>query len=88
MDDITRLKTRLSRSALGTARARGHNMSRVEWRHEQAHGVPDGFGFWRGYAACKDCGMCLQLETRPAPNSIDISGEAVAVNCKGGTASK
>lgn len=30
---------------------------------------------------CRVCGRMVQVETHPAANSIDIGGEAVAVNC-------
>lgn len=32
-------------------------------------------------ARCKDCGKHVYVELTPAPNSIDISGEAIALNC-------
>ena len=32
-------------------------------------------------AHCKHCGMAVFVNSRPAPNDIDISGEAVALNC-------
>lgn len=31
---------------------------------------------------CRDCGMEVQLNEAPAPNGIDIGGEAVALNCR------
>jgi hypothetical protein len=30
---------------------------------------------------CRKCGREVQVETHPAPNSIDIGGEALAINC-------
>lgn len=30
---------------------------------------------------CQYCGMEVQLNDHPRPNGIDISGEAVALNC-------
>ena len=30
---------------------------------------------------CRHCGMQVFVDTRPEPNSIDIGGEAVALNC-------
>lgn len=35
------------------------------------------------YCQCKLCAEWVQVETNPQPNSIDIGGPAVAVNCKG-----
>lgn len=32
-------------------------------------------------AHCKYCGMAVFVNSRPLPNEIDISGEAVALNC-------
>ena len=32
-------------------------------------------------ARCEYCDMEVFIDTKPAPNSIDISGEAVALNC-------
>lgn len=39
----------------------------------------DGRGGW---AECDECGMGVYVETNPAPNSIDIHGEAVALDCR------
>ena len=33
-------------------------------------------------AVCKNCGMVVTINTKPAPNEIDIGGEAVALTCK------
>ena len=35
----------------------------------------------RAVSACTLCGMEVHVNTRPAPNGIDIGGEAVALNC-------
>lgn len=72
----------MTRDAMKTCRARGHAMTRVDWRHEHHSGKPAGFGGWNGYAKCKLCGARLKLETHPAPNSIAVSGESVAINCR------
>lgn len=35
-----------------------------------------------GRGICSKCGMDVDLNTNPAPNQIDIGGEALALNCK------
>jgi hypothetical protein len=35
----------------------------------------------RAFALCIICGMEAYVDAKPAPNGIDISGEAVALNC-------
>lgn len=35
-------------------------------------------------AICTACGKGVWIDPRPAPNGIDISGEAVALHCEGG----
>jgi hypothetical protein len=37
--------------------------------------------FTCAHANCIDCGMEVYANTLPMPNEIDISGEAVALNC-------
>jgi hypothetical protein len=34
-------------------------------------------------SVCTMCGAWVQVETNPAPNSIDIGGPAVAIGCPG-----
>lgn len=36
----------------------------------------------RGHAKCPRCNHCVFINTRPAPNEIPISGEAVALHCR------
>lgn len=51
----------------------------------------DGYGGIKATSACKKCGMGLVVVTstpcgrspKPNPNDIDISGEAIALNCSG-----
>ena len=31
---------------------------------------------------CPDCGLDASIDTRPAPNGIDIGGPAVALSCQ------
>ena len=35
-------------------------------------------------AACSVCGMEVDVNTNPPPNGIDISGEAIALDCPTG----
>lgn len=51
---------------------RGHVMTRF-----RAYAT----GRWESY--CRECGMEVNVKTRPAPNEVNISGEAVALNCEG-----
>lgn len=53
-----------------------------EWR---AHimGTWDVLSSSRATVRCLLCDMEVFVCTDPAPNEIDISGEAVALNCKG-----
>lgn len=70
-----RLARRLRREARGAAQQRGHNLGRFSPLLPST-----GRG---GYsdAACTACGAAVRIETAPAPNSIDVAGEAVAIWC-------
>ena len=59
----------LKKRAQSSTKRRGH---RMQWNI-----ASKTFGSGR----CRDCGAACWLETKPAPNGIDISGLAVAVNC-------
>lgn len=72
---MTTLKN-LKGQALAAARWRGHNLRRFFEVHGQ-----DGTSWQVSY--CKTCGAHVQVNDRPPPNGVDISGEAVALNCKG-----
>ena len=61
----------LEREALEAAQWRGHSMS--GWR------IRDFWG--TAFSVCLVCGAEVQVDPNPAPNGIDISGDAVAVNC-------
>ena len=61
---------KLQRSALESCNFRGHTMS--EFRFTGAHCTA---------SECTKCGMQVACDTHPAPNDIDIGGEAVALNC-------
>ncbi len=64
----------LRKSAQRATSWRGHGM---KWAAPfgRAGGPLSQFG------TCKRCGMEVQLIEHPAPNQIDIGGEAVALNC-------
>lgn len=69
---MTRLR-RLKVSALESAQWRKHKMGRF---------YRDSFWASKRHAECKACTMSLTVNTNPAPNEIDICGEAVALNCR------
>jgi hypothetical protein len=69
---MTRIE-RLRHEALESCRFRGHNMTRFN----QADFYRDTIR----YAHCKVCGMQVVINSRPAPNEINISGRAVALHC-------
>lgn len=72
---------RLRKEALQSCKARGHVMGR--FIHTKAKCNTHTFHYF-AYAECKECKASVHLETHPAPNSIDIGGAAVAVNCPAG----
>lgn len=71
MKNLDQLKREASRSA----NFRGH---RLKWGNPfgRANGPKSCF------ARCRKCNMELLIIEQPAPNEINISGEAVALNCK------
>jgi hypothetical protein len=69
------MKTRfLRKEARKAAKARGHRLGKF------SHLMGVG---WNSHsiAYCEDCGREVAVYPNPAPNGIDIAGEAVAVNC-------
>lgn len=57
-----------------------------EWRGHKMGNFFDSRGFWSSHqrvALCKNfgCGAMVVVDSKPDPNGIDISGDAVAVNC-------
>lgn len=62
----------LRRQAQESTAARGHKM---RWG-QAVYGANS-----TQYAICSVCQRQVTIQTRPAPNSIAIGGEAVAVNC-------
>ena len=71
---------KLRRSALESAEWRGHKMWRFEHYRMTWQGklLKDRHA---GTARCKVCGAYASFDTYPPPNGIDISGDAVALNC-------
>jgi hypothetical protein len=76
MTDIRKvaLRNRLQAQAAATAAIRGHRLG--SWTVS---------GPRRAYAVCTVCGASLAVDASPPPNSIDIGGTAVALNCSGGS---
>lgn len=76
-DDTTRPSLahaqELARQATRTAKFRGHTLSAWQWTHTADRTT--------GAATCHDCHRGAYVDTRPAPNGIDISGDAIALNC-------
>ena len=68
---------RLRKGALAACEYQGHKMKRFE------HSIPYN-GIMRGhiYSECKICGKGVMCNSNPAPNEIDIGGEAVALGCE------
>lgn len=65
----------LKRHARAAATWRGHDLGRFA-----SHACPAG-----ATAECRRCGAYVQVLSRPAPNDIDIGGDAVAVGRNHGT---
>ncbi|KKL90670.1 hypothetical protein LCGC14_1902370 [marine sediment metagenome] len=62
--------TKLTQEAKETCKQRGHKMGPFQRFTES-----------RNSAICRACGMHVVANIRPAPSEIDISGEAVALDC-------
>lgn len=63
--------TRLIHEAEATARLRGHSLSMFRALVPKVSAE----------ASCNRCKATVVVDTKPAPNGIDIGGEAVAINC-------
>ncbi len=66
------LLRKLKASALASTIWRGHHMGRFT---QSSHSTE-----YRAF--CTKCGLGVWVNTHPAPNGIDISGEAVAMGCE------
>ena len=51
----------------------------MKWGQPFGNATTQVFG---QHGECRDCKSLVYLDTHPAPNSIGISGTAVALNCK------
>ena len=67
---MARKIVRLKREARAAATYRGHTMGRF---------VFDGVRYWD--SECRCCYMKAYVTGSPQPNEIEVSGEAVALNC-------
>jgi hypothetical protein len=65
----------LQKELLASCKFRGHKMGNFGFT------IKAGGQGQRGGYTCIKCGMRAQYDTNPAPNDIDIGGEAVALNC-------
>ena len=66
----------LRKSAQRSTTLRGH---RMRWRAPFGNATTNVYS---QFGQCRDCGMEVLLAERPAPNGINIGGEALALNCK------
>jgi hypothetical protein len=66
----------LLRDATETAALRGHRIGKARYARAD---------FKRATASCDDCGMEIHVIREPAPNEIEISGQAVALECPKGS---
>ena len=74
MSDLSDRQFLLKIRAARTAIARNHRL-----------GTWTDYDDRRAFALCTVCGMEAYVDAKPAPNGIDISGEAVARHCSGGS---
>ena len=73
MDTTAKLDTLIDQ-AMGACRFRGHSMG--PWQKSPQRGS--------AYSNCLVCDAQATVEIDPLPNSIDISGSALALHCAGG----
>jgi hypothetical protein len=75
------MKTRLAKAqglaqqATRIAEWRGHELCAFHWEE-----TPSTFRII-GSASCTTCEKGVVVNTDPVPNDIDISGQAIALNC-------
>lgn len=72
MNTLSRAQS-LAKSADSYAVKRGHRLQSWRWEGTDVR--------LTGQAYCRDCGMMAAIDTKPAPNSIEVSGEAVSLAC-------
>lgn len=66
---------RLRKEGLEACKSRGHT-PRLQFS-EKEEGNYRTVAYWQ----CKKCNMGMNINTRPAPNEIEIGGRMVALNC-------
>lgn len=78
------LRESLSRRALAICRARGHSMTRVDWRFETNRPFEGGgtITHANGFSTCRQCGEYIVLRTHPKPNEVEESGEPMTCDCR------
>jgi hypothetical protein len=69
-------EARLKKEAREACRFRGHKMWRNWLYYPDVNGRPRNFS-----TRCEICHKDVWVDLRPDPNSIEISGEAVALTC-------
>lgn len=74
-DERSSMKTRnLRKQARRSAKNRGHRLGKFS--------ALTGSGWSEStYAVCSSCGRDVAVYPNPAPNGIEITGEAVALDC-------
>lgn len=70
--------TRLKQEAKEACVSRGHEMTPFVTLRRPNPPIAQGYV---ARSVCINCGKYVQIETRPAPNSIDIGGDALALSC-------
>jgi hypothetical protein len=68
----------LEYEALRSANERGHKIGKITNNYVKKHGKQADTSIGK----CVACGMEFVVTTNPAPNDIEIGGEAVALNCR------
>lgn len=61
----------LKREAREASKWRGHKMGNFRTQRKNKTAI----------SYCKRCDAWVQIDTKPAPNNIDIGGPSVAVGC-------
>ena len=70
---------RLKTEAIEACKKRGHTM--IPFYKIPLNAVHRGRVYFRTH--CEKCEMDVYIALHPLPNETEISGEAVALNCKG-----
>lgn len=72
---------RLKKEALMACQWTGHKMGK--WTNlTYGEGWRNPGPRYTASAECQECGMLVDVDTRPPANGIEIGGEAVALFCK------